>query len=67
MSRTIRNKRKTNQKVKDGTSQYSTKSCSHHGGCPICEGNRLHSTKRRVLVVNESLKELDVGKPNEET
>jgi len=60
MSRTYRNKRprfnlgdmaETHQyksgKVRDGTPQYYVGSCHNHGGCPICDGNRLHRQKRQ--------------------
>jgi hypothetical protein len=32
-------------------------SCRNHGGCPICEGNRLHSDKMREQASEEQLKE----------
>ena len=41
MSRTFRKDRKTQKKVKDGYSQYVSKSCEHHGGCPYCLRNRI--------------------------
>ncbi len=47
MSRTVRRKRKTEKKVRDGENQYAAASCRHHGGCGYCEGNRLHSTHKR--------------------
>lgn len=29
------------------------KTCRCHGGCPYCESNRLHSTKKRILAAKE--------------
>lgn len=60
MSRTRRNKRPLmhfgyldkndpDGKVRDGTPQHASGSCHNHGGCPVCEGNRLHNTKKRML------------------
>lgn len=40
MSRTYRKDRKTKKIVRDGTKQYVSVSCEHHGGCPWCENNR---------------------------
>lgn len=40
MARTVRVKRRTNEKVRDGYFQYAARSCSHHGGCGYCEQNR---------------------------
>lgn len=36
-----------NGKVRDGTPTHYSGGCEHHGGCPYCEGNRLHGNKRR--------------------
>lgn len=33
--------------------------CRPNGGCPYCEGNRLHSLKIRESKVKQQLKELD--------
>jgi len=38
-----------NGKVRDGTPQHSSASCSNHGGCPRCEGNRLHKHNKRLV------------------
>lgn len=43
MARTVRVKRRTNEKVRDGYFQYASRSCSHHGGCGYCEQNRTFS------------------------
>ena len=34
-------------------SKVFDKTCRCHGGCPYCEGNRLHSTKKRMLAIKE--------------
>ena len=59
MSRTYRSKRDKfyrdykdekelpNGKVRDGSPTHATKSCKRNGGCPWCEGNRLHKYERR--------------------
>lgn len=46
MSRTFRKERKTKKIVRDGTRQYVSVSCEHHGGCPWCESNRLINQKK---------------------
>lgn len=33
-------------------------SCRNHGGCPICEGNRLHHNRVREQSTKEQLKEI---------
>lgn len=38
MSRTIKQKRKA-----------VAKSCRNHGGCPVCEGNRLYKNRKRLI------------------
>ena len=40
-----------NGKLRDGALQHAASSCSNHGGCPICEGNRLHKHKRHEPIV----------------
>lgn len=49
MSRTARRNRKTGQPERDSYHRrtHAARSCGHHGGCPWCEGNRTHATKRR--------------------
>ncbi len=48
MSRTIRkvsHRMKSfygKDKVRDGSFTHDSKSCQNNGGCPWCEGNRLH-------------------------
>ena len=32
--------------VRDGTPTHYSASCENNGGCPKCEGNRLHKHKR---------------------
>lgn len=32
-------------------------SCRNHGGCPWCEGNRLHNSKMKEEAANQNLKE----------
>jgi hypothetical protein len=46
MSRTYRVKRKTNEKVRDGTDQYASRSCRHHGSCSYCLGNRQFNLRK---------------------
>lgn len=46
MSRTYRRDRKTKELVRDGTRQYVSVSCEHHGGCPWCENNRLFNQRK---------------------
>ena len=66
MSRTRRNKRPRmslgdeakryqyrNGKVRDGTPQHASGSCQNHGGCPVCEGNRLHKHKKQMSTSND--------------
>lgn len=43
MARTVRVKRRTTEKVRDGYFQYAARSCGHHGGCGYCEQNRTFS------------------------
>jgi hypothetical protein len=52
MSRTKRVKIKTGAPLRDGQRQRPVGSCNNHGGCPKCEGNRLHKYNR-----HESLEE----------
>ena len=35
------------------------KSCRNHGGCPYCEGNRLHKHKKQPTVEQE-LKQIGI-------
>lgn len=44
---TLRRKQYRNGMVRDGTPTHAAGSCQHHGGCPICEGNRLHGSRKR--------------------
>lgn len=46
MARTVRVKRKSDKKVRDGTVQYVASSCRHHGGCTYCENNRLFNYRK---------------------
>ena len=46
MSNTTRINPKALKVLRDGSKVHATKSCGNHGGCPICEGNRLR--QRRV-------------------
>lgn len=42
----------------DGVYTKVSGSCENHGGCYWCEGNRLHSTrKRKGLSIEEQLEE----------
>ena len=36
------------KKVKDGTPTRVSHSCENNGGCPYCEGNRLHKHRREL-------------------
>lgn len=58
MSRTTRTKRPNMKlgtladhqykdgRVRDGTPQYHSSSCKHHGTCAWCEHNRTHKHKK---------------------
>lgn len=35
-------------------------SCRNHGGCPWCEGNRLHNSMVKEEAANQNLKEEDL-------
>lgn len=54
MSRTYRKANKHNKcvskkgRVRDGTFTRVSGSCENHGGCPICEGNKLHKYKKKM-------------------
>jgi len=49
MSKTLRKNHKKGiiYKDKDRKSQKVSRHCLHHGGCPYCEGNRLHSFRKK--------------------
>ena len=47
---------KTRRKLYRGSKTLDM-SCRNHGGCPICEGNRLHSDRMREQASEEQLKE----------
>ena len=36
-------------------SKVAAHSCRNHGGCPWCEGNRLHKYRKRALSIREEL------------
>ncbi len=42
----LSNKQYWDKKVSDGNPQHSSKSCNNNGGCPYCDGNKLHKHKR---------------------
>lgn len=46
MSRTIRFNPRTRAYIRDGVPFRAAGSCNNNGGCPICEGNRLHKHAR---------------------
>jgi len=47
MSRTIKKARKT-----------IAKSCRNNGGCPVCEGNRLHKHNKKLIAYSlDTIKE----------
>ena len=46
MARTIRTKRKSDKKVREGTTQYNDSSCRNHGGCGYCKDNRLFNYRK---------------------
>ena len=33
--------------------------CRNHGGCPWCEGNRLHQYRKSDMLAKEKIKEVD--------
>ena len=45
------------KRVKDGTPTKATHSCENNGGCPYCESNRLHSTRKNEEKAKYSIKE----------
>jgi hypothetical protein len=47
MSRTIKKAKKV-----------VAKSCRNNGGCPVCEGNRLHKHNKKIESVLDATKEL---------
>lgn len=36
-------------------------SCRNHGGCPVCEGNRLHHDRREEERTRKELEQFKVG------
>lgn len=48
---------KTKRKPYRGSKRFDM-SCRNHGGCPVCEGNRLHADRVREESANEQLKEV---------
>lgn len=44
----LSHKKNKNGSVRDGTPTHFSGSCEHHGGCPVCEGNRLFNTERKL-------------------
>jgi len=47
MSRTIKKAKKV-----------VAKSCRNNGGCPVCEGNRLHKHNKKIEAILNATKEL---------
>lgn len=53
MSRTVRKpshkikKFKGLKKVRDGSRTCPSSGCENNGGCPYCEGNRLHRHRKQ--------------------
>jgi hypothetical protein len=41
------------KKVKDGTPTKVSHFCENNGGCPYCEGNRLHKHKKQITINQE--------------
>lgn len=39
------------------------RTCRNHGSCKWCEGNRLHSARRRLLAAEDDLEQFDEGAP----
>ncbi len=44
---------------KDRKIQKASRSCLHHGGCPYCEGNRLHKNKNRAQLAKLEIMEFN--------
>lgn len=61
MSKTLRKNHKTGKvyKDKDRKHQKASRSCLNHGGCPYCEGNRLHNSKKKE---KQALMDIEDGK-----
>ena len=51
--------RRTPWRGKRASSAFD-KSCRPHGGCPWCEGNRLHTSRKREEAAKEEI--CDVGR-----
>jgi len=60
MARTYR-KSKIGKKYldRDRKHQKASRSCLHHGGCPYCEGNRLHNSRKRKYFAIREVKEIE--------
>jgi len=43
--------------VRDGTPTRKAHSCTNHGGCPWCLGNRMHKHVKQYAKVRDQLKE----------
>ena len=50
MSRTYRNKPKTNKKIRDGADFRTSRACRHHGPCSYCSKGRQHTSRRRAPI-----------------
>lgn len=57
MSRTYRRARRSSRSTRDGAFQYAAASCRHHGGCPVCTGNRTFSSRRQIPADDGTLAE----------
>lgn len=49
------NSAKEHRKPYRGSKRFDWR-CRNNNGCPWCEGNRLHSSKRREMAAEEQLK-----------
>lgn len=56
---------KEKRKSFDGTNKAFSRMCRNHGGCDVCEGNRLFNTRKRLSRMEEQLeKEKDGSDPD---
>lgn len=49
----LKDKQYKDGKVRDGTPTHSSSSCERNGGCPYCEDNRAHSTRKREPIIEQ--------------
>lgn len=58
MGKSLKLSRKTFRKAQNREINYVAKSCQHHGGCPWCEGNRTHLSRKRAEAFSLNIESL---------